>query len=160
MNGIASEGIGAGCPLLDEDEKVCDAILRMSTASNGKLADRAWEKKQERTGEHLTDIGRGHADDSMSFKQITAQPQEAYPTPIGTSAKHGGARYTPFSLMTERNVPTFTLTGRQHYYLDHEIFREFGENMATYKPSLPPVVMAPEDVDVPRSEERRVGKEC
>ena len=42
-------------PLLDEDEKVCDAILRMSTASNGKLADRAWEKKQERTGEHLTD---------------------------------------------------------------------------------------------------------
>ncbi|PVV55277.1 hypothetical protein, partial [Bifidobacterium longum] len=70
MNGTASEGIGAGCPLLDEDEKVCDAILRMSTASNGKLADRAWEKKQERTGEHLTDIGRGHADDSMAFKQI------------------------------------------------------------------------------------------
>lgn len=149
MNGTASEGIGAGCPLLDEDEKVCDAILRMSTASNGKLADRAWEKKQERTGEHLTDIGRGHADDSMSFKQITAQPQEAYPTPIGTSAKHGGARYTPFSLMTERNIPTFTLTGRQHFYIDHEIFREFGENMATYKPSLPPVVMAPGDVDVP-----------
>ncbi|WP_172395763.1 molybdopterin-dependent oxidoreductase, partial [Limosilactobacillus reuteri] len=28
MNGTASEGIGAGCPLLDEDEKVCDAILR------------------------------------------------------------------------------------------------------------------------------------
>ncbi len=85
------EGIGAGCPLLDEDEKVCDAILRMSTASNGKLADRAWEKKQERTGEHLTDDGRGHADDSMSFKQITAQPRSPLSnTNRNFSAKQGG----------------------------------------------------------------------
>ena len=28
-----------------------------------------------------------------------------------------------------------------------------GENMATYKPSLPPAVMAPEDVDVPPVED-------
>lgn len=145
---MAAEGIGAGCPLLDEDEKVCDAILRLSTASNGKLADRAWAKKEAQTGEHLTDIGRGHADDVMSFKKITAQPQEAYPTPIGTSAKHGGDRYTPFSLMTERKVPTRTLTGREQFYVDHEVFREFGEGLATYKPSLPPIVLAPEDTDV------------
>ncbi|RVU70966.1 MULTISPECIES: nitrate reductase subunit alpha [Lactobacillus] len=146
--GTFDEGYDAGLPKLDEDVNVCEAILHMSTASNGRLCDRAWKKKETVTGEKLEDIGRGHADDWMTFQKITAQPQEAYPTPIGTSAKHGGDRYSPFSLNVERKIPWVTLTGRQQYYVDHEIFLDFGEGLATFKPSLPPQVLAPQDVDV------------
>lgn len=147
-NGVCEEGVGKGLPLLDEDRKVCEAILRLSTASNGKLAYRAWKGKEKKTGEKLADIGQGHSENVMSFESITAQPQEAYPTPTGTSSKHDGDRYTPFSLMTERKIPNRTLTGRQQFYIDHETFREYGEGLATYKPSLPPIVMAPSDVKV------------
>lgn len=146
--GSYDEGINADCPRLDEDKNVAEAILHMSTASNGKLADLAWKKKEARTGEPLEDIGRGHADDVMSFEKITAQPQEAYPTPIGTSAKHGGDRYSAFSLNIERKIPWETLTGREQFYLDHEIFLDFGEGLATFKPSLPPQVMGPADTDI------------
>lgn len=146
--GTYTDGYNAGLPMLDEDTKVCDAVLRMSTASNGRLADLGWKKREQASGEKLTDIGRGRAEAKMTFKNITAQPQEAYPTPIGTSAKHNGDRYSAFSLNVERLQPWETLTGRQQFYLDHEIFLDFGEGLATFKPSLPPQVMGPGDVEV------------
>jgi nitrate reductase alpha subunit len=38
----------------------------------------------------------------------------------------------------ERLVPWRTLTGRQHFYLDHEGYLAFGENLPTYKPRPDP----------------------
>ena len=146
--GTHLEGYNAGLPKLDEDTNVCEAILRLSTASNGRLADLGWQNREKASGQMLTDIGRGHAEDKMTFQSITAQPQEAYPTPIGTSAKHNGDRYSAFSLNVERLQPWETLTGRQQFYVDHEIFLDFGEGLATFKPSLPPQVMGPGDVEV------------
>ncbi len=146
--GTHLDGYNAGLPKLDEDTNVCEAILRLSTASNGRLADLGWQNREKASGQMLTDIGRGHAEDKMTFQSITAQPQEAYPTPIGTSAKHNGDRYSAFSLNVERLQPWETLTGRQQFYVDHEIFLDFGEGLATFKPSLPPQVMGPGDVEV------------
>lgn len=146
--GVATSGVGVGCPLLDEDKKPAEAILRLSTASNGRLADLGWRNRSLASGEDMTDIGRGHAEDKMTFANITAQPAEAYPTPIGTSAKHNGDRYSAFSLNVERKQPWETLTGRQQFYVDHELFLDFGEGLATYKPSLAPQVMAPADTEV------------
>ena len=34
-------------------------------------------------------------------------------------------------------MPWRTLTGRQHFYLDHEAYRAFGEALPAYKPRLP-----------------------
>ena len=34
----------------------------------------------------------------------------------------------------KRDVPWRTLTGRQHFYLDHEGYLAFGEHLPTYKP--------------------------
>jgi len=39
----------------------------------------------------------------------------------------------------ERKVPWRTLTGRQHFYLDHEGYIAFGENLPTYKPKPDPL---------------------
>ncbi|WP_192947073.1 molybdopterin dinucleotide binding domain-containing protein, partial [Staphylococcus cohnii] len=48
----------------------------------------------------------------------------------------------------ERLVPFRTLTGRQSYYIDHEIFQQFGENLPVYKPTLPPMVFGSRDKKV------------
>jgi len=42
-------------------------------------------------------------------------------------------------------IPLSTNTGRQHYYIDHELFLEFGEALPVYKPTLPPMVFGPRD---------------
>ena len=59
---------------------------------------------------------------------------------------------SPFTLNVERLVPFRTLTGRQQFYVDHEIFQEYGEQLPVYKPTLPPVVMAPEDKEIEPAE--------
>ena len=45
----------------------------------------------------------------------------------------------------ERLVPFRTLTGRQSYYIDHEVFQQFGESLPVYKPTLPPMVFGARD---------------
>jgi nitrate reductase alpha subunit len=146
--GTYTSGSNAGLPKIAEAKQVADAVLTLSTTSNGKLNMTAWEVAEEEHGVDLKDIGAGYAQMKMNFKNITAQPAEAYPTPIGTSAKKDGARYNPFSLHKERLVPFRTLTGRQSFYIDHEIFREFGEALTTFKPGLPPRISAPQDTPI------------
>ncbi|MQS89961.1 nitrate reductase subunit alpha [Companilactobacillus mishanensis] len=152
MIGTYTDGIEKGCPKLDQDMNVAEAILHLSSASNGHVSQKAWKNAEEITGEKLADISAGQAEKQMTFRSITAQPSESIPTPIFSSAKHDGDRYSPFSVNIERNVPFRTLTGRQSYYLDHEIFQEYGEELATYKPTLPPFVMAPTDTHVEKAD--------
>ena len=46
----------------------------------------------------------------------------------------GGRTYAAFCQNIEEGVPWRTLSGRQHFYLDHEAYRAFGEHLATFKP--------------------------
>lgn len=140
--------INVDCPRLDQDKKVAEAVLILSSASNGQVAQKAWASAEKVTGRQLMDIAAGRAEEKLDFKAITTQPREAIPTPIFTSAKHNGERYSPFTVNIERLVPFRTLTGRQQFYLDHEIFQEYGEELATYKPTLPPNVMGPKDTKI------------
>ena len=45
-------------------------------------------------------------------------------------------------------MPFRTLTGRQSYYIDHEVFQQFGESLPVYKPTLPPMVFGARDKKV------------
>jgi nitrate reductase alpha subunit len=49
-----------------------------------------------------------------------------------------GRAYSAFTLNIEHLIPWRTLTGRQHFYLDHEGYIQFGEHLPTYKPSPKP----------------------
>jgi nitrate reductase alpha subunit len=51
-------------------------------------------------------------------------------------------RYSPFTINIEREVPFRTLTGRQHLYLDHPGYIEFGEHLPTFKPKPLPTQYA------------------
>jgi len=53
-----------------------------------------------------------------------------------SGSEHGGRRYSPFTINVERLKPWHTLTGRQHFFLDHDWMTELGEQLPTYRPPL------------------------
>jgi nitrate reductase alpha subunit len=47
---------------------------------------------------------------------------------------NNGRAYSAYCLNVEKLVPWRTLTGRQHFYLDHQGYIAAGEHLPTYKP--------------------------
>ncbi len=149
INQTYDDGIQEDCPKIYDEVQAANAILHLSSTSNGKVAMKAWEDAEAKIGVPLKDIGQGREHVKMSFADITTQPREVIPTPVFTGYRKGdGDRYSPFTLNIDRLIPFRTLTGRQQFYIDHEIFQEYGEALALYKPTLPPQVMGPKDKDI------------
>ncbi|HAR5206103.1 TPA: nitrate reductase subunit alpha [Staphylococcus aureus] len=132
-------------PRIDTARNVADAILSISSATNGKLSQKSYEDLEEQTGMPLKDISRERAAEKISFLNITSQPREVIPTAVFPGSNKQGRRYSPFTTNIERLVPFRTLTGRQSYYVDHEVFQQFGESLPVYKPTLPPMVFGNRD---------------
>ncbi|MEF7437057.1 nitrate reductase subunit alpha [Paenibacillus lautus] len=142
------DSIKNGLPKLHTARNAADAILNLSSATNGRVAQRAWESAEQDTGVQLKDISADRAAERITFQSITAQPREVIPTPVFSGSNKMGRRYSPFTTNIERLVPFRTLTGRQHFYIDHEIFLQFGEALPVYKPTLPPMVFGPRDKQI------------
>ena len=47
-----------------------------------------------------------------------------------------GRRYSPFTMNVEREKPWHTLSGRQHFYVDHAWMLELGEGLPVFRPPL------------------------
>jgi len=135
-------------PKLHTGKQAAEAMLTMSSATNGRVSQKAYDVAEEMTGVELKDISADRAAERFTFQSITAQPREVIPTPVFSGSNKSGNRYSPFTTNIERLVPFRTLTGRQHFYLDHELFMEFGEALPVYKPTLPPMVFGPRDKEV------------
>jgi len=127
-------GDGLLRPSLERDREVCEAILALDPASNGELAHRAFEAEEVKTGRSLTPLAAGSRDTRIDFSQLIAQPRRVLTTPTWSGLIAKGRAYSPFTLNVEHLVPWRTLTGRQHFYLDHEQYIAWGENLPAYKP--------------------------
>ncbi|UNK16250.1 nitrate reductase subunit alpha [Paenibacillus sp. N3/727] len=137
VNGVTKGmGVGAGCPQLITDRQIAEAILTLSSTSNGKMAVKAWEALEQKTALKLKDLAEDRMDERFTFDDITAKPKTVITSPAFSGSEQHGRRYSPFTTNIERMIPFRTLTGRQHFYLDHELLTEFGENMAIFKPTL------------------------
>lgn len=137
-----------GMPRMDTARKVADVILNVSSATNGKVSQKSYEDLEQQTGMKLKDISAERASEKITFPNITAQPREVIPTAVFPGSNKLGRRYSPFTTNIERLVPFRTLTGRQSYYIDHEVFLQFGENLPIYKPTLPPMVFGTKDKQI------------
>ncbi|MFJ9257515.1 nitrate reductase subunit alpha [Bacillus velezensis] len=131
-----SDGVAKGCPNISEAKQAAEAILTLSSTSNGKVAVKAWESLENITNLKLKDLAEEREEECFTFEQITAQPKTVITSPAFTGSEKGGRRYSPFTTNVEKLIPWRTLTGRQSYYVDHEMMMEFGETMATFKPIL------------------------
>ena len=127
-------GDGPLRPSLERAREVCEAILALDPASNGELAHRAFEAEEAKTGQSLTHLGAGQRDTRITFADLVAQPRRILTTPTWSGLVGKGRPYSPFTLNVENLVPWRTLTGRQHFYLDHEQYLAWGEHLPVYKP--------------------------
>ena len=137
-NGIIDnkDYVSYGCPSIYEARQAIDAVLGMSPTTCGRTAVRAWAAVEKRTGlSNLTKLAKDREEERFTYDQVIAQPRETITAPTFTGSNQN-RRYTPFTNNVEELIPFRTLTGRQHFYMDHEVMREFGEAQAVYRPIL------------------------
>lgn len=132
---------GEEYPSIKEDEEAVNAILHFSSVTNGELAHRAYKNAEKRTGVTLSDISEGFKNVKLSFADLQSKPQRYISSPIWSGIMENGRTYAGFTYNFDRLVPWRTLTGRQHFYFDQELYIKFGENLPTYKPSPKPEVL-------------------
>jgi nitrate reductase alpha subunit len=135
-NGVVREGIAAGRPSLSRDQHACEAILALSGTTNGQLAVQGFRALEQRTGVPLADLAVEHEGKQITFADTQARPTSVITSPEWSGSEHGGRRYSAFVINVERLKPWHTLTGRQHFYLDHDWMAELGEQLPTFRPPL------------------------
>jgi nitrate reductase / nitrite oxidoreductase, alpha subunit len=135
-NGAIRGGVADGRPRLDRDDLFCEAILALSGTTNGRLAVAGFEQLEQQTGVPLADLAHERAGDRITFADTVTQPRSVICSPEWSGAESEGRRYAPFTINVERKKPWHTLTGRQHFFLDHDWVAEMGEMLPVYRPPL------------------------
>ncbi len=135
-NGVMLGGAADGRPALDTDVKLAEAILAFSGTTNGELAVQGFQTLERRVGKPLADLAAGSEEKRVTFAMTQAAPVPVITSPEWSGSETGGRRYAPFTVNIERLKPFHTLTGRMHFYLDHDWMRDLGEAMPIYRPPL------------------------
>jgi len=134
--GVFDRGAAAGRPAIDTDAKMAEAILTLSGTTNGELAAQGFRTLEKRVGKPLADLAEGARDRRITFRDTQTAPQPVITSPEWSGSETGGRRYAPFTINVERLKPWHTLTGRMHFFLDHDWMRDLGEAMPVYRPPL------------------------
>ncbi len=125
---------GKKYPSLKADEDVCNTILNFASVTNGELAYRSYQNIEKKVGLPLAHLAEKSRSVRSSYKGLQTRPQRFINSPMWSGLLENGRAYSPFTYNVEQMVPWRTLTGRQHFYLDHELYLQFGEHLPTYKP--------------------------
>ena len=91
---------------------------------------------EKRVGKQLADLAEGSEEKRITFADTQAAPVPVITSPEWSGSETGGRRYAPFTVNIERLKPFHTLTGRMHFYLDHDWMRDLGEALPIYRPPL------------------------
>jgi nitrate reductase alpha subunit len=125
---------GEEYPSLEEAADAANVILTLAPETNGEIAYRAFEAEEKKVGLPLTDLAVGTREVRTTFADLAAQPRRLLNSPIWSGLTNNGRAYSAYCLNVEKLVPWRTLTGRQHFYLDHQGYIAAGEHLPTYKP--------------------------
>ncbi|MCZ7541527.1 MAG: nitrate reductase subunit alpha [Anaerolineae bacterium] len=129
---------GARYPSLEDAKEAANAILHLAPETNGESAYRAFKAEEAKVGLPLADLAEKTRGVRYTFEDLGRQPRRLLTSPAWSGIVNDGRAYSAYCLNVERLVPWRTLTGRQHFYLDHEGYIAFGEHLPTYKPKIDP----------------------
>lgn len=135
-HGVMGSGKGAGLPALDTDVKLADTILALSGTSNGPVALKGFKALEKRVGKKMHHLAEGNEEKHIRFRDTQDRPVPVFTSPEWSGSETGGRRYAPFTLNIEQLKPFHTLTGRMHFFLDHDWMSEMGEQLPVYRPPL------------------------
>ena len=136
LHGVMPSGAGAGRPAIDTDARFAEAILAFSGTTNGALATQGFQDLEAKTGRKLVDLSEGQEERRITFAQTQESPQPVITSPEWSGSETGGRRYAAFTINTERLKPWHTLSGRMHFFLDHDWMIDAGEQLPTFRPPL------------------------
>ena len=129
---------GRKYPSLEDALDAANLLLYLSPETNGEVAYEAFRHEETRVGLPLADLAEKVRGVRMSFGDLTRQPRRTLISPCWTGMVNDGRAYAAWCTNVERLVPWRTLSGRQHLYVDHPYYLDFGEHLPTYKPKLDP----------------------
>ncbi len=135
---MAVEWGGKRYPTLSEARDAAEVVLKLAPETNGEMGYRAFAAEEKKVGLPLTDLAADTRGVRTTFADLDRQPRRLLNSPIWTGLTTGGRAYSAYCLNVERLVPWRTLTGRQHFYLDHQGYIAAGEHLPTYKPKPDP----------------------
>src|SRR5690606_39247818 len=130
INGVTADGR----PSLARDVDLCEAILALSGTTNGHLAAQGFATLARRTGTSFDGLADEHR--QITFADTQARPVPVITSPEWSGTETGGRRYSAFTIDVEHRKPWHTLTGRQHFYLDHDWMQDAGAILPVYRPPL------------------------
>ncbi|WKG09218.1 nitrate reductase subunit alpha [Nocardia sp. PE-7] len=136
LHGVMNSGVAVGRPALETAEKMAETILMLSGTSNGRLAVAGFEELDRRTGRHMVELAEGSEERRITFAETQSRPVPVITSPEWSGSETGGRRYAPFTQNIEFLKPFHTLTGRMHFYVDHDWLEELGEALPIYRPPL------------------------
>ena len=136
-NGVILGGAADGRPPLDTDAKLAEAILAL-VRHHERPAGRAGLPPARGAHRHAAGRPRRRAArrSTITFADTQARPVPVITSPEWSGSETGGRRYAPFTVNVERLKPWHTLTGRMHFFLDHDWMHELGETLPIYRPPL------------------------
>jgi nitrate reductase alpha subunit len=132
LNGMTPDGR----PLLDTAVKAANTVLALSDTTNGRLATQGFRALQARTGQEMAHLAAEYEGKRITYADTQAAPVPVITSPEWSGSESGAGRCTAFTLNTEHLKPWHTLTGRQHFFLDHDWIHELGEALPVYRPPL------------------------
>ncbi len=135
-HGVFPDGVAAGRPAVDTDKRFAEAILTFSGTTNGELATQGFHDLEKKTGRRLADLSEGLEEKQITFIETQQAPQPVITSPEWSGSETGGRRYAAFTINVERLKPWHTLSGRMHFFLDHDWLTDAGENLPIFRPPL------------------------
>ena len=141
---------GKKYPSLEDSLDAANVLLSLAPETNGEVAYAGFKHEEEKVGLPLADLAENVRDVRMTFADLMRQPRRTLISPCWTGNVNDGRAYAAWCLNVERLIPWRTLSGRQHFYVDHPWYLDFGEHLPTYKPRLDPgktgdIVLSPVD---------------
>jgi nitrate reductase alpha subunit len=121
---------------LSEARDAANVILHFAPETNGEVSYRGFKELEKITGMALADLAEKHRSVRMAFSDLLDQPKRLLTSPCWSGITNDGRAYASYCINIERLVPWRTLTGRQHFYLDHEGYISYGENLPTFKSKI------------------------
>ena len=107
-----------------------------SGTTNGHLAVQGFKTLEQRTGTLMHDLAAEHEGKQITFADTQAAPVPVITSPEWSGSETGGRRYSPVTINVERAKPWHTLTGRQHFFVEHDWMAELGEQRPVFRPPL------------------------
>ena len=133
---VREEGLSKGMPSIADDIAACEAVLRMAPETNGEVAHKSWSALSKKTGIDHHHLYAGRHEDKITFRDIVAQPRKIITAPTWSGIESEKVSYNAGYTNIHEHIPFRTLTGRAHFYQDHEWMLDFGEGFCAFRPGL------------------------